>query len=251
MKERLIKMSGTQNKELVKTTSEQEKKADKLYRVIACSLSFMLESLRKGTLSEEMKQCHLSLAEHYVKDFCDLFGYEGILKKQFEERHGEIRALNLQNRELREQLGRKVSNEDLRERCKNISEVVRKWWNIEGFGHMSESWFDSYGHYHTKLSGYLCESHYGNDGEKRGSKKVKLAEMGFDLDKEDGGSRVIDNDKNRKLLIDFLRSRFQSVETRECQSISYRNHPPTMQDIEIVIVDMDDIGDLTDKGNEI
>ena len=50
MKERLIKMSVGQNKELAKTTSEQEKKADKLYRDIACSLSFMLESLKAGSV---------------------------------------------------------------------------------------------------------------------------------------------------------------------------------------------------------
>lgn len=243
MKERMIKMSVTTNNGLVKTTAEQEKNAEKLYRDIASSLSFMLESIKSGNLSEEMKECHLSLAEHYVKDFCDLFGYEGILKKKFEERHGEIMALNVQNRELREQLGRKVSNEDLRERCKNIVEVVRKWWNIEGFGHMSEAWFDSYGRYHTKLSGYIFECHY-DVREKRGTKAIKLANMGFVLDKEDGDS-VVDNDSNRKVLIDLLKNRFPSVEIRECQSISYKNHPATMQDVEIVIFDMDDIGDVS------
>lgn len=72
-----------------------------------------------------MKETHLFLTEGYVLNFLDELGYEGVLKKKKDEMYSDIRSLNNENRELRRQLGEKVSNEDVREKLKNISNIIK------------------------------------------------------------------------------------------------------------------------------
>lgn len=109
------------------------KELAKIYNDIQFNLGFCYEQLTKGELTEGMKETHLSLTESYVLSFLKKMGYEGVLEREQNERLSEIRSLNDENRELRRQLGEKVTNEDFREKIKNICSKFKRWWNIEGF----------------------------------------------------------------------------------------------------------------------
>lgn len=111
----------------------------KLYNKLISSLkemnenfSLMLYLLNNGSLTEGTKQNSMSLFERKAVEILNQLGYEGYLNKKDNEYTQEIRSLNQENRELRKQLGMKVSNEDVRERFKLIQSSIHEWWKNEG-----------------------------------------------------------------------------------------------------------------------
>lgn len=154
------------NKDLIPIDLELIEKTKKVYANIRLNITFMIEQWEKGLLEQGMFETHLKLVETYTKEFTGLFDYAGIIQKETEERYSEIRAVNTENHELRKQLGQKVTNEDLRERIKNITEEFKKWWNIYGFGHCSnnETVFTGYGAFQATLSGMITDAYYAKNG---------------------------------------------------------------------------------------
>ena len=86
-----------------------------------------------------------SLIESHSVDILKAFEYESQLVKEHEERYEKIRGLNIQNRELRKQLGEKVSPEDVREFLKNSESKIRKWWQQNGMGFCTDFSYGGYG----------------------------------------------------------------------------------------------------------
>lgn len=93
----------------------------KLYNKLISSLkemnenfSLMLYLLNNGSLTEGTKQNSMSLFERKAVEILNQLGYDGYFNKKENEYTKEIRSLNQENRELRKQLGMKVSNEDVR-----------------------------------------------------------------------------------------------------------------------------------------
>ena len=111
MEERKLNFTRNEDPTLVEDKDGKiAKKIEKIYKDICFNLGFCYEQLKEGNLTEGMKETHLSLTEGYVLNFLDELGYEGVLKKKKDEMYSDIRSLNNENRELRRQLGEKVSN---------------------------------------------------------------------------------------------------------------------------------------------
>jgi hypothetical protein len=85
-------------------------------------LSLIIYMLKEEQLNEGTKEALLELFHKNAIDILNELGYEDSLNKKYNEYIQEIRSLNHENRELRKQLGMKVSNEDARERLKLITE---------------------------------------------------------------------------------------------------------------------------------
>lgn len=216
------------------------KNVEKIYNNLTLNLGFCYEQLKNGTLTEGMKETHLSLAEHYTMDFLNAMKYDGVLKKENEKRFSEIRKLHEQNRELRSQLGEKVTNEDFRERAKNISKSIRKWWNIKGFGYVSEIQFTEYGHVKVKLSGMISETYYDRDGRDTMENKIKyLKEIGFDFDEEK--EELLMNDKNLETLTNLITTQYPSAIINEITINPTSKSKRTYREIVIDIMNLDDI----------
>lgn len=107
-------------------------------------ISLLLYMLKEGSLNEGTKEALLELFHKNAIDILNELRYEDSLNKKYNEYIQEIRSLNQENRELRKQLGMKVSNEDARERLKLITKSFKEWWNNEGTGNIDEIIFDSY-----------------------------------------------------------------------------------------------------------
>lgn len=164
-------------------------------------------------------------------------GYEGVLEREQNERLSEIRSLNDENRELRKQLGEKVTNEDFREKIKNVCSNFKRWWNIEGFGHVSSMSFGEYGTLTVKLSGNISRAYY-EDEERTEEEKIKyLEELGFSIDNE---RYVIFNDSNINLLKKLLTEKYPSAKIWKIESHD-RLTSMAIWDIEIIIKNLNDL----------
>lgn len=247
MKERGLNFHSNDDKTIVAANLETQEKAVSKYHEIKNLLGMVITRYQEGKLEEGFKETCLQCSEHYLKELCDIFGYSGEIKEKQEQRHKEIKQLNTDNRELRRQLGEKVSNEDLREKMKNVSKAIRKWWNIEGFGHMSEDCFVTSGYFKAKLSGMICSDYY-SDSETRGTdqnKVDKLRAMGYEISTDDG-RQVADTEANRQLLHDQIKAKFPSADIVSFYSYWARGKEKAeIRDVEFYIYDLNDV--ITEK----
>ena len=107
-------------------------------------ISLLLYMLKEEQLNEGTKEALLELFHKNAIDILNELGYVDSLNKKYNEYIQEIRSLNHENRELRKQLGMKVSNEDARERLKLFTESFNDWWRNEGTGNIDDIIFDRY-----------------------------------------------------------------------------------------------------------
>ena len=238
MKERKISFQSNDDKTLViDNEGVLLEKLKSIYSKMDLNLGFCIKQLSEGNLTEGMKENHLSLSEIYLIDFLKEMNYDSILEKESKERHKRIRSLNEENRELRRQLGEKVTNEDAREKMKNISNSIKKWWNIYGFGHTSSVSFSSYGSIEVVFSGMVSKTYY--DGRK-GTKEEKLKylkKIGFEFDKEDD---FVMSDSSFQTLKKLIISKYPSAEINQI-TLDYRHNFKLCDDIKVSIDNLDDI----------
>lgn len=236
MKERTLNIVRNEDKTIVEDKDgKMLKDVTKAFNDITFNLSYCHEQLKKGALTVGMKENHLALSEHYLIDFLKIMDYDSILGKEMEERHANIKSLNIENRELRKQLGEKVTNEDAREKMKNLSELIRSWWRVKGFGHVSEIKFSEYGSAEVELSGMICSSLLDNKEKK--DKEKYLIDLGFGIDDGD----VVFNDECLRLLGVLITEQYPSAFITETRVWHGRREASKLRGIHIIIQNLDDI----------
>jgi len=248
MKERELKFNTNDDPTIIVLDKKNSDKFDKSWNDLVFVLRAIKNDIQEKSLTAGMKQAYSSLLEIHAKDILDVFEYESVLQKEKEERYAQIRSLNMENRQLREQLGEKVSMEDVRESLKNISEGIKRWWNIEGFGHTSELEFGPYG-VKIKFSGMITDAYYSEDKDLTEEDKFKLLQdYGFDLTSGNGrrDTRVKMTEKNIELLDKLLKSKYPSADiftTTTHYSTSVKESD--ILDIEVYIRNFDDLAVTT------
>lgn len=189
----------------------------------------LYEWVSKGVLTEEMSKTLPSLIENYFSEAAKVLNYESHLLAEKEKRYEDIRKANQIIRELKEKLGSSKPVDGLQEQLKHLSEIVREWWDKEGFNHVSEMQFYPYGG--LKLDFCFMLDHYSSfsktpETDKRNKKDhvQNLREIGFEFaDFEKDRSEklyLIDNPNNRSLLTQFLTERFPSIEIHSWENRS-------------------------------
>lgn len=215
MKERSLTTHVDDRKELVCLTPRKLNEAIKDAQNLALCASEIYKYLKDGKFEIGYSNTVLSLIETYVKKIHEIFNYESKLREEYEKRHIEIRALNIENRELRRQLGEKVSAEDVREKLKNYAEVIRKWWKEDGLGYVAEMTFH----------GYCCEiSLNGSMSCDFEMEQVqKLRDKGYILDSEEGSRSFFlkHSDSNVELLIAEVKKRFPSATLTSIETVNW------------------------------
>lgn len=243
MKERELNFKHNDDQTIVELNKKESEKFNKSWKDLAFLLSTIKKDVDGLSLTVQMREAYSSLLETHSKDILDVFKYEGVLQKQKEERYVDIRNLNLENSELRRQLGEKVSMEDIRESLKNISEQIRRWWNIEGFGHTSEIDFGPYGA-NVKFSGMITDAYYDRDKDLTEEDKIKqLQKYGFELTIGNGrrDTKVKMTPDNLGLLEKLLLSRFPSADIYNIKTHFHKNVSKSeINDIEVFIRNFED-----------
>lgn len=206
--------------------------------------SMMLYLLNKGALTEGSKQSSIVYFESKAVEILNELGYEGYLNKKDNEYTQRIRSLNEENRELRKQLGMKLSNEDARERFKLICDAIEQWWKNEGTDNVEEVIIERYC-INVSLRGSVFRS------KRNGNEKDQLdilQEKGFDITYSDwmGGYSLSATDKNFKMLEDvtkrfFPHSKLISIKTNCIKEKSSENNKYIIENIQMCILDLNDI----------
>lgn len=246
MQERPLNFKRNEDTTLVVLNEKQAKDFQKASDDLRFAMATLHDYLKEGKLEEGLKHTICSLIENHVHTVTKTLGYSGVLESEKEERHAEIRQLNTDNRELRKQLGEKNTPEDVRESLKNLADNFKRWWNIEGFGHISDESFGGYG-FKAKLSGMITDAYYAKDSEyiDEEQKVAKLKAYGFYVFGEGIHSRdykVSATDANLKLIEQLLKSKYPSVQIFETKIYNRRNtEAPEIRDIEIFISNFDEL----------
>ncbi|MDH6427241.1 MULTISPECIES: hypothetical protein [unclassified Paenibacillus] len=208
------------------------------------------EWISGNNLSQEMAGILPSLIESHFGDIAKQLGYESVLTKEKEERHREIRRSNERIRELEKQMGESRPVDGLKEQIHYLTSIVSKWWKEHGFRHVSDAGFTDYGIYKAKfcfLLGYMGSMFSQTpetDKAQHKSRLQQLHEEGWDIGFDTHGNdpHLIDNDNNRKRLIELIESRFPSAEVvRTRNHYSNRRGHYEFRDIEVYIRDLHDI----------
>ena len=242
-KERELTLSADTNTDPVVLSEEQQsdvlKKVNEIYHAVV----HLHNKIKENKLEVGFKNTLLSLCEYHLSDLCKLLNYDAHITKELERRHSEIRNVHTENRELRKQLGMKLTNEDAMERMKLMIESVRNWWNKEGTGYFKDEKFTGYSFWCT-LSGHISSIVTRIEGYSYDEHVKKLIDFGFTFNKEPDNRdlSLLDTESNRNLLTKLLTSKYPSAEIIKSNNYFRRGgEAPELWEVEIVIRDLNDI----------
>lgn len=233
MKERPIFENKEPNKELVTLSDEDKKVVTKALKDLIQSASFLYEMVSKDTLTEEMRETMTSLIATYSRDGLRPLGFQDQATKDHDDLVRRLRNANMDNEELRQQLGQKVSLEDLREKMKTIARAFDEWGDYHGFGYIGDIHFDSYGCLHGNMN---LSTHISGD------RADDLRKMGFELTDDRDGEAMFATDDNFKLLQKMIRDNFgpdASMSYGKINMHSFGDERPHMRDVEVRLRDLD------------
>jgi hypothetical protein len=236
-------------KNIVVLNSDEKAVALKSLKDLYFVTKQMHDWLATDELTVEMGGTMPSLIESHFTDISKLLNYESVLTREKEERHRLIRQAHERVRELEKQIGENKPVDGLKEQLKFLANIVSDWWNKYGFHHVSDENFTEYGQYTAKFCFMLDHISMFSDTPEtdKKSKKERLQELeneGYDIVYDDRGRspELVDNDNNRKRLIELIEGRFPSAEiVRTRNHYSNRKGVYTFRDIEVYIYDLHDI----------
>lgn len=208
------------------------------------NFSLLLYLLQKGELNEGTKESSAELFEQNSIEILNSLGYEGDINKKYNEYIQEIRSLNHENRELRKQIGMKVSNEDARERLKLITESFGEWWHNEGTGNIDDIIFGPYKMTAT-LRGYI----YPSGRERKIKNQVEmLKQKGFDVSSVTNfGHHLTASEKNFNMLKELFKSAFPHSDIDEINTATYLGGESREEYVYVItkiIVDFNNLDDI-------
>lgn len=208
------------------------------------NFSLLLYLLQKGELNEGTKESNAELFEQNSIEILNSLGYEGDINKKYNEYIQEIRSLNHENRELRKQIGMKVSNEDARERLKLITESFGEWWHNEGTGNIDDIIFGPYKMTAT-LRGYIYPS--GREREIKNQVEM-LKQKGFDVSSVTNfGHHLTASEKNLNMLKELFKSAFPHSDIDEINTATYLGGESREEYVYVItkiIVDFNNLDDI-------
>lgn len=208
------------------------------------NFSLLLYLLQKGELNEGTKESNAELFEQNSIEILNSLGYEGDINKKYNEYIQEIRSLNHENRELRKQIGMKVSNEDARERLKLITESFGEWWHNEGTGNIDDIIFGPYKMTAT-LRGYIYPS--GREREIKNQVEM-LKQKGFDVSSVTNfGHHLTASEKNLNMLKELFKSAFPHSDIDEIDTATYLGGESREEYVYVItkiIVDFNNLDDI-------
>ena len=233
MKERPLTFHSNENPVPVSLSEKVKKEAMKTAMDLSMAAGEIVRGLKENKLETGFNNTILSLLESYTTQLHKTFNFSSVLQKEHENRFVEIRAVNTENRELRKQLGEKVSPEDVREKLKNFKEVISKWWDKEGLGYVQEVTFHPYCCV-VKLSGTMSMHFDEIQPDYLRSKGYEI------LESERNNFELASNDKNIKILTEEIMKRFPSAEIHKIMINNWRGNSH-IDYIEFNIKDFSDI----------
>ncbi|MDF9778895.1 hypothetical protein [Pseudomonas baetica] len=219
---------------------------------MASTLGMLVQLTASGReIPHEAAVSALRSVEYTIQKVGGILKVETQTAADIEERHAKLRTANLRVRELEAQLGQAQTPETTLLALRNLKEQLTRWWELEGFGHVSEVVFEAYG-CRAKLSCHL----YGDfplvdsptpltDKERKVLWYQSLRDRGFELEISRGDTAIVDNDASRKALAVLIAKRFPSGTIVGIGNVGSRGSSSlTMRDVDVRITNLEDIAAL-------
>lgn len=232
--------------ELVPLELSQESKdtirtATKTVQQDLAALPFMLDS---DGMTTNFARNVLSVAERNLVELAKLLGVETEAAERIEQRHAEIRRVNLRVHELEGLLGQAQPVEAILPALRSLSEQLKRWWELEGFGHVSEI---AYGDYNAKVT-FSCSFIGCKPGltapegatpkERKALWLASLEARGFVLLDDDGEKGVVDCAESRAALRALFALRLGNAHVRQFISHEIRGQVSRLWQVEVYIRDL-------------
>lgn len=233
MKERPLNFDYT-DETPVEVTDEQKAKLNKYANELKQHIGMLLYLIDKGSLQVGTRDSIMTIINHNMQDLCNLFDYSTYFKQQQEKTQREIREVNIENHELRRQLGQKVSTEDVRMKMKAVIDGFRYWSETKGFGRMSDIEVDHWGTLSGRMRTSICHTNR-NDKEIR----KRMSEFGFVFeDVNEDGAEPIANDHNLQKIRELVKTLSPDA-IADKVTVCRRGDVPHIEDVTIILREWD------------
>ena len=214
--------------------------------------SLLFQFLEKGQpIEAETAHVSLSAIENSLVKTANTVGIEIHTAEEQEKRYADIRTANLRVRELERERGEAVSAKDTALSVRALSDRMKKWWGVAGFGYVSKVSVTDYGSMEVALSCRASAMHvYLSDdgGEDDDLEKwhAMLRAYGFEMEKEPGDEdlSLVDTDANRKLLTQLIQQAMPSARILKTTNHRTRKGNYHLRDVEVHIRELDDVANL-------
>ncbi|KWU26416.1 hypothetical protein [Burkholderia cenocepacia] len=199
-------------------------------REIQQSLGTIANIIKDGSpLNADLGANVLKVTEFYLGDLGKALGIETDDEAARKLRNANLRAANLKIHELEAQLGDSASPELTQLNLRALAKRLEAWWELEGFGHVSNIAFEPHG---CKVT-FSCHLFGGfplvdsktpvSDKEREHLWHASLQERGFVLTEEGREVSLLDCDASRQALCDLLRSRLPSARVFRMENMHKQN----------------------------
>lgn len=194
----------------------------------------------------------LSLKEFRLSTLCKATGVELDSQATRDERFAEIRALNAKVRELERLLGESGSIGQTKAHLKSMEAKLEHWWDVQGFGHVSELHFRGWGSAQLKLSCMLFGHHRSlggmsetpvSDEEAHAAWLSELRARGFELGKEKGDREpfLVDGPVNRDLLASMISAAMPSANLLSTENHFGRRGACHLRSVSVIVRELEDL----------
>lgn len=232
-------------------TPDQTEVAMKAARSIRSCVSTVAEYLNASApLSSTLAFNTMFVAEHDLADLCKAIGIETDGRARVEHRSQELRQAYARIAELEAKLGTEVSTETAQLRINALSDQLKAWWKLEGFGFVSKVDFNGSGCCVTlscMLSGRRIHSSATpvSDNDKFALWKQSLVDAGYKMANDRHEMAVVDCDQSRKVLSQLISKRMPSaLITKFNNGGARRNEFMSLHSVELYVDDIQDFETL-------
>lgn len=237
------------NERPMEVSEDQREVVLRSIRNVQMALSMVGQSLEKtGTLLESQFRTCTDFTGIQLVHMARTLKVETDAVRDNEARVAKLRAANLRIRDLETKLGETQTPEALRHTMANMERQLRGWWDLEGFGHISEVRFASWGA-EVKFCGMLFGAFSRltsetpvSDRERRVQWHASLEAQGFVLVGRAHSREVslLDCDQNRGLLDAMFAQRMPSAVVSRYENRRDDGHL-VLTEINVLIRDLSDI----------
>lgn len=217
-----------------------------------------------NSLDEEMRDTLVGLSLDYSKDLGKLSNYIQENSRDEELRKQIIQSLQNEIIELKNQINANNIVDKIKPNLQNLSDILEKWWNVEGFNYIR-----SISYRQTGVADVYFSFSFSEFGSMYSKKPITIKNAfnewlrniqleGFELVKvKNCGIQILDNENNRNLLIKLLKSRLPSCQIIKWDNYNYGdkgNDIFIIKEVNVLIYNLNDIlklKDINSKYSEI
>lgn len=212
--------------------------------------------LKNNELTEEMKDCLLSLVESHTAEASKVLGYDSHAGRNIEERYREIRQANQKIHELEKQLVEKTPVTGLKELLYAMHSALYRWWTKQGFNLVTDDEFGVYGYkgrfcLHTDRISFMARRPVTEEKQIK-SRLEQMIDAGFEFEQEDREYVLLDTQGNRDRIKAIIKAKLPSAEIVKWNNhIIHKKENFRLWDFEVYIRDLSELKVLTDEMNQI